>query len=73
MSTVVGGCYDIITIEHEADYLSPDNQYRKKAPLTTKIALATASTGTNAGNQSANIVARLNSYFGSYGHASINI
>jgi hypothetical protein len=44
--TVVGATYDIITIEHDADYLSPDNQYVKQAPLTTQIAFVVPSSGT---------------------------
>jgi hypothetical protein len=45
-STVVGKTYDIITIEHDASYLSPDNQYVKQAPLTTQIAFVVPSAGT---------------------------
>jgi hypothetical protein len=44
--TVVGATYDIITIEHDAAYLSPDNQYVKQAPLTTQIAFVVPSSGT---------------------------
>ena len=44
--TVVGATYDIITIEHDASYLSPDNQYIKQAPLTTQIAFVVPSSGT---------------------------
>lgn len=66
-------CYDLITIDHEAEYLSPDNQYVKKAPLSTNIALATASTGINAGTQSADVVTRLNSFLASFGFATISL
>ena len=66
-------CYDLITIDHEAEYLSPDNQYVKKAPLSTNIALATASTGVNAGTQSADVVTRLNSFLASFGFATISL
>jgi hypothetical protein len=44
--TVVGATYDIITIEHDASYLSPDNQYVKQAPLTTTLAFVVPSSGT---------------------------
>ena len=71
--TVKSACYDLITIEHNTEYLSPDNQYSKKAPLTTNIALTTASTGINAGTQSADIITRLNSFFGSFGFASVTV
>jgi hypothetical protein len=39
VATVVGTSYDLIVIEHDADYLSPDNQYTKTTPLTTILAL----------------------------------
>lgn len=73
MATAVDSYYDIITIEHDAEYLSPDNQYVKKAPLTTKLALATGSDGINDYGQSLNILTRLNSYFGSFGFASVTV
>jgi hypothetical protein len=57
--TVVGATYDIITIEHEAPYLSPDNQYMKHAPLTTQIAFRVPSTGT----QEQAVLAVLNPWF----------
>jgi len=63
--TVLDGYYDLIHIEHDVEYLSPDNQYRKSAPKQTDIALATASTGTNAQNQAANIVNILNTWMAS--------
>lgn len=44
--TVVSATYDIITIEHDAAYVSPDNQYVKQAPLTTQIAFVVPSSGT---------------------------
>jgi hypothetical protein len=65
VDTVSGGYYDLIIIEHDAEYLSPDNQYRKQAPKQTNIALATASTGTNANDQSATVVGTLNSWMAS--------
>lgn len=65
MRTVKGTAYDVITIEHDKQYRSPDNQYNKETSLTTQLALATASNGTNAGTQSAAIVTRLNSWMAS--------
>jgi hypothetical protein len=53
--------YDIITIEHENPYLSPDNQYVKHAPLTTQIAFVVPSAGT----QEQSVLGILNAWFGS--------
>lgn len=64
-STALDSYYDTIVIEHDKSYLSADNQYVKEAPLTTIIALATASTGVNANGQAANILAVLNPWFAS--------
>ena len=58
--TVKNGYYDLIIIEHDKTYLSPDNQYVKQTPMTTILAMETASNGTNAGNQVTNVLARLN-------------
>jgi hypothetical protein len=44
-SAVVGATYNIVTIEHDSDYLSPDNQYVKQTPLTTRIAFRVPTTG----------------------------
>lgn len=43
---VVGATYDLIVIEHDKSYLSPDNQYIKRAPLTTILAFVVPTTGT---------------------------
>ena len=51
----------MIIIEHEAPYLSPDNQYVKHAPLTTQIAFVVPSSGT----QQNSVVAVLNPWFAS--------
>jgi hypothetical protein len=37
MRTVAAATYNSIVIEHEAPYISSDNQYTKKAPMTTEI------------------------------------
>jgi hypothetical protein len=63
--TTLDGYYDLIIIEHDAEYLSPDNQYRKSAPKKTTIALATASTGINTLGQASNVVAVLNTWMAS--------
>ena len=73
MSTVVDAYYDLVIIEHDKSYLSPDNQYRKDAPLKTILALATASNGTNAQNQAQNILDRLNPWMESLGFDSVTI
>lgn len=65
LNTTVDSYYDQIVIEHDRSYVSPDNQYVKQAPLTTVIALATASTGVNAYSQAANIVGILNTWMSS--------
>jgi hypothetical protein len=59
--TVVSATYDIITIEHDNAYLSPDNQYVKHTPLTTQIAFVVPSTGT----QEQAVLGVLNSWMGS--------
>ncbi len=71
--TQFGGAYDLVTIEHDKDYRSPDNQYEKATTLTTQIALQTATNGTNAGNQKANLQTRLNSWMGSLPRDFANI
>ena len=58
VNTSASATYDLIVIEHDKSYLSPDNQYIKQAPLTTIIAFVVPSSGT----QEANVLARLNSW-----------
>jgi hypothetical protein len=57
----VGGTYDLIVIEHDKSYLSPDNQYVKRAPLTTVIAFVVPTTG----GQEENVLDALNSWMAS--------
>jgi hypothetical protein len=38
--------YDVIVIEHDQEYVSGDNQYRKEAPLTTEIYIPTGAAQT---------------------------
>ena len=63
--TVVGATYNIITIEHDASYLSPDNQYVKQAPLTTQIAFRVPSTSNDIAGQQSRVLSQLNGYFAS--------
>jgi hypothetical protein len=63
--TLTTGFYDMIVIEHDKSYLSPDNSYVKETALTTVIALGTATNGVNAGTQKADIVAVLNPWMAS--------
>jgi membrane-bound inhibitor of C-type lysozyme len=61
------GTYDLITIEHDNSYLSSDNQYVKKTPITTILALIVdASQGTQ-------ILAALNSWMESCGFEPVTI
>jgi hypothetical protein len=53
--------YDLITIEHDKSYLSPDNQYRKLTPMTTVLAFVVPSSGT----QEASVLAVLNPWMAS--------
>ena len=61
MSTVLNATYDLIVIEHDRSYVSPDNQYVKQAPLTTVIAFTVPSAGT----QEASVLAQLNDWMAS--------
>lgn len=73
MTVVKDSCYDLIVIEHDREYLSPGLNNKQRTPLTTVIALATASDGVNTGTQAADIVAQLNPWFESLGFSSISI
>lgn len=59
--TVKSKTYDMITIEHDSEYQSPDNQYVKRAPHTTVIAFVVPSSGT----QEQVVLAALNSWMAS--------
>ncbi len=69
MRTVAGATYDIITIEHDKSYVSPDNQYVKQAPITTQIAFVVPTTGT----QEASVLAVLNPWMASTPMALPNV
>jgi hypothetical protein len=58
---VKNATYDLIHIEHENDYLSPDNQYVKNFPLLTTIAFVVPTTGT----QESEVLAKLNTWMAS--------
>jgi len=64
-STVKDGYYDLIIIEFEREYLSPGINNYQKTPLTLVIAMATATTGINAGTQVASLLAQLNPWMAS--------
>jgi hypothetical protein len=74
-STIAGSYYDLIVIEHEKEYMSPGINTYQTTTLTTIIALATASTGINAGAQKAAVLAQLNPWMASVpGHfAAVSI
>jgi hypothetical protein len=57
--TVKEETYDMIVIEHDVPYQSPDNQYVKEAPQTTVLALPVAALQTTA------ILAQLNPWMAS--------
>lgn len=61
--------YDLITIESDKSYLSPDNQYVKQAPLTTVIAIPNPA----AANQSDDVLAVLNPWMASCPGAFTNV
>ena len=54
--TVLNETYNLVVIEHDKSYLSPDNQYIKQAPLTTVIALPVGAL------QTVNVLACLNQW-----------
>ena len=59
--TVVGATYDLLTIEHDRSYLSPDNQTLKTEPCTTIIAFVVPSAGT----QETTVLGQLNPWMSS--------
>jgi hypothetical protein len=61
--------YDIITIEHDKSYLSPDNQYVKRTPLTTILAFVVPTTGT----QESIVLGKLNTWMASLPGAFANV
>lgn len=68
-TTVKDETYDLIVIEHDKAYLSPDNQYVKDAPLTTVIAVPNTATS----NQMTSILAQLNPWMASCPGAFANV
>jgi len=63
--TVVDSFYDLIVIEHDKTYLAPNNQGVEQTPISTVLAIATATTGINAGTQTGIILGKLNSWMAS--------
>jgi len=69
--TVKNGEYDMIIVEHERGYRSPDNQYAKETPLTEVVALQSG-TGASA-PQNAEVLATLNTWMASTPGAFANV
>lgn len=59
--TVKDATYNMVVIEHDVPYQSPDNQYVKNAPQTTVIAIPVESSGT----QMTSVLAQLNPWMAS--------
>lgn len=69
LATVKAETYDMIVIEHDKSYRSPDNQYGKETILTTVIAIPFTATA----NQMTTILSRLNPWMASVPGAFPNI
>lgn len=67
--TVKDATYDLLVIEHDKSYQSPDNQYVKQTPLTTVVAIPVPSSGT----QMATLLTQLNPWFASCPGAFTNV
>ena len=67
--TVVDATYNMIVIEHDVPYQSPDNQYVKEAPQTTALAFVVPSSGT----QQTSVLAQLNPWMASCPKAFENV
>jgi hypothetical protein len=67
--TVKDETYDMIVIEHEVPYQSPDNQYVKNAPQSTVIAIPYTATS----NQMDSVLAQLNPWMASCPGAFANV
>ena len=68
-NAVKSATYDLIVIEHDKSYISPDNQYVKQAPLTTILAFVVPSSGT----QEITTLGVLNPWFASLPGAFANV
>lgn len=66
---VLDATYNLITIEHEVPYQSPDNQYVKNAPQSTVLAFVVPSAGT----QQTSVLAQLNPWLASCPGAFANV
>ncbi|HKL13110.1 MAG TPA: hypothetical protein VJ907_05840 [Halanaerobiales bacterium] len=67
--TVKDATYDLIVIEHDKSYLSPDNAYTKDARLATVVAIPVPSSGT----QTVSVLAQLNPWMASLPGAFENV
>jgi hypothetical protein len=70
--TVSAETYDLIVIESDKSYTSADNQYVKRQPLTTVIAIPNNAAGP-ASNQVGDILAVLNPWMASCPGAFVNV
>lgn len=67
--TTLNATYDLLVIESDKSYQSPDNQYIKKQPITTVIAIVVPSSGT----QMTDVLAVLNPWMASCPGAFSNV
>jgi len=65
LDTLTTASYNMLVIEHDKSYLSPDNQYVKQAPLTTIVALPVAAL------QIAHVLGQLNPWMASAGFTAV--
>lgn len=69
LKTVVDETYDLVIIESDKSYVSPDNSYVKQAPLSTAIAIPEPA----AANQMTDVLAVLNPWMASLPKAFDNV
>lgn len=67
MSTDMTKWYDSITIEHDVEYVSADNQYVKEAPLTTQVFIPAAALQTD------DVLAVLNPWMASVNKTAVTL
>jgi hypothetical protein len=69
MRVVKDETYDAVVIEHNVPYQSPDNQYVKRAPVTTEVYIPNTATS----NQMTDVLAVLNPWMASLPGAFTNV
>ena len=67
MRTIKSATYNMIVIEHDVDYRSPDNQYEKSTILTTEVAMPSGAA------QQAVLLTNLNTWMASLPGAFANV